>query len=362
MSSPDLWLNSLNLGPFSLHSTKIAPVETALQSAGRLPSSAVKIFRARLMDSEVDHYRILGLPSGEEGAKLTEKEISKAYRIKALVLHPDKRRDDPDAHENFQKLTSSYEILKDEKARKLFDDLLRVKREKQVRETHYEAKRRKMVSELEKRERYTFDPEDRERGEEDRIKKKLQEEIARIRAMHANKGASAYSEVKSEKMGKRKEGVGSGGRTKLDKEKVLNVSWEKVGGDYSAERLREIFGKFGEVEDVVIMSSKKKKGKAIVVMNNKEAVVAASGCLSGDLSNPLLVVPLARATAEPFSSFNKPVESDGHEINNLVGAGHQAFESSVLEKLLKRNGKLEETRIRVAEVLSKVKHEDDTQK
>ncbi|KAL8150615.1 hypothetical protein V2J09_020423 [Rumex salicifolius] len=213
------------------------------------------------MDSEVDHYRILGLPSGEEGAKLTQSQINKAYRDKARVVHPDKRRDDPDAHENFLKLTSSHEILKDEKARKLFDDLLRVKREKQVCETHYEAKQRKMVSELEKRERYTFDPEYRERGEEERIKKKLQEEIARIRAMHANKGASAYSEVKSEKMGKRKEDVGSGGRTELDKEKVLNVSWEKVG----AERLREIFGKFGEVEDVVIRISKKKKGKAIAL-------------------------------------------------------------------------------------------------
>jgi DnaJ homolog subfamily C member 17 len=321
------------------------------------------------MDSEVDHYKVLGLPSGEEGAKLTDEEIKKAYRSKALQVHPDKKRDDPDAQEKFQKLTSSYEILKDEKARKLFDDLLRVKREKQVRESHYESKRRKMVSELEKRERsaYDFESEDKPRGEEERIKKKLQEEIARIRAMHAKNGSSAYSEVKNDNTGKRKESVGTAGRAELDKEKVLNVSWEKVGGDYSAERLREIFGKFGEVEDVVIMSSKKKKGKAIVVMKNKEAVVsvvsalgfffnilvdcrkfsdcfdclflyvqvAASGCVSGDLSNPLLVVPLVRATTETFSSFSKPVESNGHENNNLVGAGHQAFESSVLEKLLK---------------------------
>lgn len=79
------------------------------------------------MDLDVDHYAILGLPSGEEGAKLTEKEISKGYKVKALELHPDKRRDDPYAHENFQRLKTSYEILKDEKARKLFDDLLKVK-------------------------------------------------------------------------------------------------------------------------------------------------------------------------------------------------------------------------------------------
>ena len=32
------------------------------------------------MDVDVDHYNVLGLPSREEGAKLSEKEISKAYR------------------------------------------------------------------------------------------------------------------------------------------------------------------------------------------------------------------------------------------------------------------------------------------
>ncbi|GLT94083.1 hypothetical protein SLE2022_118430 [Rubroshorea leprosula] len=57
---------------------------------------------ASVMD--VDHYSFLGLPSGEEGAKLTEKEISKAYKQQALELHRDKRPDDPNAHENFQKL------------------------------------------------------------------------------------------------------------------------------------------------------------------------------------------------------------------------------------------------------------------
>ncbi|CAK9186017.1 unnamed protein product [Ilex paraguariensis] len=61
------------------------------------------------MDIEVDHYAVLGLPSGEEGFKLSEKEISKAYRLKALELHPDKRPDDPNADANFQKLKTSYD-------------------------------------------------------------------------------------------------------------------------------------------------------------------------------------------------------------------------------------------------------------
>ncbi|XP_059631033.1 protein CAJ1-like [Cornus florida] len=75
---------------------------------------------------KVDHYRVLGLPSGEEGAMLSEEEIKKAYRLKALELHPDKRRDDPDAHANFQQLNTSYGILKDKNTRKLFDNFLLV--------------------------------------------------------------------------------------------------------------------------------------------------------------------------------------------------------------------------------------------
>ncbi|KAI4297799.1 hypothetical protein L6164_037665 [Bauhinia variegata] len=285
------------------------------------------------MDVDVDHYCVLGLPSGEEGAKLTEKEISKAYKLKALELHPDKRPDDPNAHSNFHKLKTSYEILKDEKARKLFDDLLRVKRQQQRRQAERDGKRRRMVSDLEERERAAFtpDPSVKEQEEEERIARQLKEEIARIRAMHANKGVPMKPDLKKESVGVGKESMGSGG-IGLDKERVLKVSWEKVGEDYSAEKLQELFSKFGEVEDVVIKGFKK-RGSALVVMATKEGAVAATGSVSGHLSNPLLVLPLQPPTAAGFSSAQKPSEPD--RLSNLVGAGYQAFEDSVLKKLQK---------------------------
>ncbi|KAI4354715.1 hypothetical protein L6164_003561 [Bauhinia variegata] len=285
------------------------------------------------MDGEVDHYCVLGLPSGEEGAKLTEKEISKAYKLKALELHPDKRPDDPNAHSNFQKLKTSYEILKDEKARKLFNDLLRVKRQQQHRQVGRDGKRRRMVSELEERERAAFapDPSVKEREEEERIARQLREEIARIRAMHAKKGVPMKPDLRKESVGVGKESMGNGG-IGLDKERVLKVSWEKVGEDYSAEKLRELFSKFGEVEDVVIKGSKK-RGSALVVMKTKEGAVAATGSVSGHLSNPLLVLPLQPPMAAGFSIAKKPSEPD--RLSNLIGAGCQAFEDSVLKKLEK---------------------------
>lgn len=282
------------------------------------------------MDIDVDHYSILGLPTGEDGAKLTEKEISKAYKVKALELHPDKNRDDPKAHDKFQRLKSSYEILKDEKARKLFDDLLKVKLEQQRRHSERDAKKRKMVSDLEEGERAAFapDPAAREREKEERILKEFKEQVARVRAMHANKGKTTASVPKTEMEGVGKESANTGEEL-VDKKRILKVSWLKVGEGYTAERLRELFSKFGDVEDVVM---KKKRGSALVVMASRDAAVAATGTVSGDLSNPLQVLPYLPATAAEVPTVQRPAEA---ERINLVGAGYKAFEDSVLEKLRK---------------------------
>ncbi|CAH1423427.1 unnamed protein product [Lactuca virosa] len=292
------------------------------------------------MDVDIDHYTILGLPSGEEGSKLSEKEITKAYRLKALELHPDKRPDDPNAPSNFQKLQTSYQILKDEKARKLFDDLLRVKQQKIQRQSQHDSKRRRMMSDLEEREKNAFyhqDPTSKARNEEESIARKLREEISRIRAMHGN-NKTGFTETRefSRKKEKEDERKTSGVETNMDKEKMLKVSWEKGGLEYSAERLRGLFETFGEVKDVVIRSSKK-KGSALVVMASKEAAVAATGTVCGDLSNPLLVIPLQPTVANSFPTFREPVKSSNGQLVNedLVGARYQAFEDSVLQKLQK---------------------------
>lgn len=290
------------------------------------------------MEEFVDHYIVLGLPSGEEAQNLSEKEISKAYRLKALVWHPDKRPDDPDAHEKFQRIKTSYEVLKDETARKLFDDLLRIQREKQHKKSQVDSKRRKMMSDLEERERAGFAPSHAARpyDEEERIKRKLKEEVDRIRAKHAKKRGGFVETPESDGGGdgkRREEDRSEGGASvQLDKERVLKVSWETMGEGYSAGRLREVFSEFGEVEDVVIRSTKK-KGSALIVMATKDGAVAATRTLCGDLSNPLLVVPLQRAPQTDFTTAKKFAEAEPQ--SNIVGAGYQAYEDQVMERLKK---------------------------
>ncbi|KAF5949918.1 hypothetical protein HYC85_011911 [Camellia sinensis] len=259
------------------------------------------------MDDEVNHYIVLGLPSGEEGIKLSEKEIAKAYRKKALELHPDKRLDNHSAHFDIQQLNASYAILKDERSRKSFDDLLRIKHEKihfQVqldlkRQAQWDSKRQKLMSDLEARERAAF--------ASDSATKAREEEEERI-----------FKKFKDE--------VGSG----LNKEKVLKVSWERIGEDYSAESLRELFEKFGEVEDVVIKSSKKRVN-ALIVVATKDDMVSAARNVYGNLSNPLCVLPLQPSIAI-FPSSQRSVEPADPKLTSHFGAG---FEDLVLKKVQK---------------------------
>ncbi|KAH0900138.1 LOW QUALITY PROTEIN: hypothetical protein HID58_049706 [Brassica napus] len=174
----------------------------------------------------------------------------------------------------------------------------------------------------EERERSGFAPTRAARGydEVERIARKLKEEVDRIRAMYAKKRGGFETPESGGVDGKKKEDrSGAGAFVQLDKERALKVSLVKV------IQLREVFEKFGGVEDVVIRSTKKKRS-ALIVMATKDEAVEATRTLCGDLSNPLLVrgqtdFVIAKKSGEPQS--------------NIVGVGYQAYEDQVMERLRK---------------------------
>ncbi|RID76756.1 LOW QUALITY PROTEIN: hypothetical protein BRARA_B03709 [Brassica rapa] len=257
------------------------------------------------MEGFVDHYIVLGLPSGEEALKLSEKEITKAYKLKALI----KRPDDPNAHEKFQRVKTSYEVLNGSCLMSILESSVRNKR----RDLEFgrlpvdfcgavDSKRRKMMSDLEDRERSGFAPNYAARGydEEERIARKLKEEVDRIRAMYAKKRGGFETPQRAVVMKREKKielEAGAEASVQLDKKRALKVSWDTIGEGYTAGRLREVFEKFGGV--------------------------AATRTLCGDLSNPLLVVPLQRAQTD-FVTAEKTSEAE--QQRNIVGVGYQAYE------------------------------------
>ena len=54
---------------------------------------------------ELEYYETLGVASNATAA-----EIKKAYYLKAKSSHPDRHRDDPLAHEKFQKIGEAYQV------------------------------------------------------------------------------------------------------------------------------------------------------------------------------------------------------------------------------------------------------------
>ncbi|KAL6581496.1 hypothetical protein OROMI_007419 [Orobanche minor] len=247
------------------------------------------------MDLVVDHYAVLGFVGLSDCSKLSEQEIRKAYQLKAKKMHPDKVPNDPNAHTKFVELLNSYEILKDEKTRKPFDDLLRRiktrnKANAPARDCQ-DSKRRKMMSDPEQRERELSVSSVAEAREfEERISRQLI--LIGLLINH-----------------KWKENVG--GTTGLDKRNVLKVSWEKKNmfEDYTSQRLFEIFGKFGSVEDVVIISYKN-KGSALVQMASNDSADAATGYV---LADDGLRVELL----EP-AFFSSPSKIDSPILANLL--------------------------------------------
>ncbi|XP_074556738.1 uncharacterized protein LOC141812626 [Curcuma longa] len=147
-------------------------------------------------DEDVDHYAVLGLPSGEEGAKMTLKEIEKAYRNQSRIRHPDKRPDDPNATADFQRLKTSFEVLKDDAARRVFDARLRARRERILRDSAFNAKRRKLATDLEERERAAEEEDaaglakQAERWEK-HVAARLQKELAEFQARKTKKPTAA---------------------------------------------------------------------------------------------------------------------------------------------------------------------------
>ncbi|KAF9593774.1 hypothetical protein IFM89_025399 [Coptis chinensis] len=305
-----------------------------------------------MVAGKIDHYKVLGLPSGIQGTKLTRNDISKAFRSKALELHPDKRPNDPNANTNFQILKSSFDFLVDEKTRKVFDDTLIHNHKQSVRKSEYEVEqRRRYQYEAEWHKRFFYETEQRRRRKEAQrkamIEKKLEEYKEQQRKVKEEKErklkieamrkaaveqvllglpiSDSVREILTGEMIKdllqkpRGESKNDTSNSEaqmpswissiygVDQERVLKVSWEESGHcDYSAQRLRELFEQFGEVEDVVIRSRRVSKmssmSSALVVMESKEAATAAiMGNVLGDLSNPLLVLPLQKAAPSKFS-------------------------------------------------------------
>lgn len=100
---------------------------------------------------EAEYYKILGVKSDANDA-----EIKKAFKKKAMELHPDKNQNDPKATEKFQELNEAYETLKDPIKRKEYD--LKNKKHEKTEEKKKNTDDDIFSSFFSSREKQTYDP------------------------------------------------------------------------------------------------------------------------------------------------------------------------------------------------------------
>ena len=294
-----------------------------------------------------DAYSVLGLDI-DQGLEATEQDIRKCYRKLALKWHPDKNKDKDAEYvaKEFDKVQKAYDILSDKKAREALDNYLQVQRKRELRLQRESAKRLKMVKELELKERESFENKSLEKDAAEQLKRELERLRERMK-----------SRKESQSMASTSGGGGGGGGasnrnatssvsldfgTDEEKERSLKASWGKRDGDYSVVQLKELFGAFGKVQDVVV-KDKVKKASAIVVMATKEGALNALGSVCGSIGNPLLVVPFDnKSSVAGGGNANRKEEErrgGGEESNggtaNAKNASHlsASFEKDVLAKM-----------------------------
>jgi len=193
-------------------------------------------------EDEDDYYTILEISPNSDPTT-----IKKAYKDLSRRVHPDKNKNDPNAAKKFQTVRKAFEVLSDPKAKEAFDNLIRARIARKKRDSEMDVKRKRMKDDLEERERNYK----RQKDDEEEAKRKLKQEIERLKK---------ENKIKMEEEERKKTENRQKEEHNISKSKNnLKINWDETKGDYSQDRIKDIFGMFGDLDCVVVSKGTSKK-------------------------------------------------------------------------------------------------------
>ncbi|XP_031638686.1 dnaJ homolog subfamily C member 17 [Contarinia nasturtii] len=268
--------------------------------------------------SNIDLYGLIGVE-----LTATESEIRKAYRKKALACHPDKNPDNPKAAELFHELSNALGILTDESARAAYDRVLNAKKAAALRHAELDSKRRKLIEDLERREKEASAKQKSRKGgysAEKSPEEQLKDEMERLR-----KEGSRLLEEEQEMMRKQL----AEDRLKMQEGSSqwdsslhrIKIKWKAEKGDdtnggYNETNLRNFLKKYGDIVALVI--SAKKRGSAVVEFKSQEAAEMAIDYEKGNMDNPLELSWIGNAPKNTNRTGNGSTTITDNDYESIV--------------------------------------------
>ncbi|KAJ1987543.1 hypothetical protein GGI25_006060 [Coemansia spiralis] len=290
-----------------------------------------------------DLYKLLGI-SAEAG----EKELTRAYRIKALKYHPDKNRDNPEAVQLFHSIKAAYDLLTDTKKRAEYDEQRRAQLAKRQRQDALSGHRKKMKSQLEEDEHKAQQARGAERmraqnmrdeaarfreeslREEWRRDKSMREHIQQTQQMEAD-GARAKEERKRQAAATMED------VDELDRS--VRIRWDSGEGAVDRGLIAKVFASFGEIEEVVLAPVSEHGRKRNIANAQQSALVVFKSIAS---AHALMNVQHESPRLQRFSRF-WAAGKEPDAVRNIVGMAQGSGRSAVPSKERSKAQQHEET-------------------
>ncbi|ORY38352.1 DnaJ-domain-containing protein [Rhizoclosmatium globosum] len=201
------------------------------------------------MSAQPDFYKLLGVK-----IDATTKEISKAYRQKALKVHPDKvGPDDKEALDMFLLLTQAVDCLSDSAKRAEYDIAHKAVLAKEARIATLDLKRKQARDDLELRESMGLKKAKTEEMNEAEIKRLREDGLRRLAEM-----AKEVQGEREEAKAKRETGSGT-------VDHALSVQWDPEVVKTSISEIEAMYSTFGEIDTFLVG----KKGAKAVLLYKK---------------------------------------------------------------------------------------------